>query len=69
MKKRAKELDVDFIGGQNNPLTKKEQLAISTFIKKIKKRPGKTTNAKQPNWKGDLRDKRHEPFNRGFYPM
>ena len=36
MKKRAKELDVDFIGGQNNPLTKEEQLAISAFIKKMK---------------------------------
>ena len=46
MKKREKELDVDFIGGQNNPLTKEEQLAISAFIKKMKKRPGRATKRK-----------------------
>jgi len=45
MKNRAKELDVDFIGGQNNPLTKEEQLAISDFIKKLKDR--RTKNAKR----------------------
>jgi len=43
MKNRAKELDVDFIGGQSNPLTKEEQLAISDFIKKLKDR--RTKNA------------------------
>lgn len=36
MKNRTKELNVDFIGGQNNPLTKKEQLSISAFIKQLK---------------------------------
>jgi len=32
MKNKTKELDVDFIGEQNNPLTKKEEKAISDFI-------------------------------------
>ena len=32
MKNKAKELDVNFIGGQD-PMTKEEQLAISEFIK------------------------------------
>jgi hypothetical protein len=32
MKKKSKELDVDFIGGQE-PMTKDEALAISKFIK------------------------------------
>ncbi len=32
MKKKSKELDVDFIGGQG-PLTKSEEQAISEFIK------------------------------------
>jgi hypothetical protein len=41
MKKKAKELDVDFIGGQNNPLTKEEQLAISVFIKQLQKKNSK----------------------------
>ncbi len=36
MKARKKELNVDFIGGQNNPLTKAEQLVISEFIKQSK---------------------------------
>ena len=33
MKNKSKELDVDFIGGQNKPLTDKEQAAISEYIK------------------------------------
>ena len=33
MKNKAKELDVDFIGGQNNPLTKEEENTISAFIR------------------------------------
>lgn len=37
MKNKLKELDVDFIGGQN-PLTKEEELAISAFIKKDKEK-------------------------------
>jgi hypothetical protein len=40
--KHMRELNVDFIGGQG-PLTKKEQAAISEFIKsrnnKVKKKP------------------------------
>jgi hypothetical protein len=45
-KKKQKELDVDFIGGQG-PLTKDEELAISEFIKsqkllRSKKQPTKT---------------------------
>lgn len=52
MKNKAKELDVDFIGGQNNPLTKEEEKAISDFIRadkekrKLKELMKKTT-AKQ----------------------
>jgi hypothetical protein len=38
MKNKAKELDVDFIGGQNNPLTKEEEKAISDFIRADKKK-------------------------------
>lgn len=38
MKKRIKELEVDFIGGQNDPLTKEEQLSISDFIKQLKEK-------------------------------
>ncbi|HML57094.1 MAG TPA: hypothetical protein PLE75_10760 [Ferruginibacter sp.] len=36
MKNKVKELDVDFIGGQSAPLTKKELLSISAFIKQMK---------------------------------
>ena len=32
MKNKSKELDVDFIGGEN-PMTKEEEKAISEFIK------------------------------------
>jgi hypothetical protein len=35
MKRKSKELDVDFIGGQG-PLSKTEEQAISEFIKKQK---------------------------------
>ena len=38
IKKRVRELDVDFIGGQNNPLTKEEEIAISAFIQKLKEK-------------------------------
>ena len=38
MKNKAKELDVDFIGGQNNPLTKEEEKAISDFIRANKEK-------------------------------
>ena len=32
MKQKSKELDVDFIGGEN-PMTKEEEMAISEFIR------------------------------------
>ncbi len=38
MKNKLTELDVDFIGGQDKPLTKEEQLAISAFIKADKEK-------------------------------
>lgn len=38
MKNKAKELDVDFIGGQNNPLTNEEEKAISDFIRADKEK-------------------------------
>ncbi len=38
MKNKTKELDVDFIGGQNNPLTKEEENAISAFIRADKEK-------------------------------
>jgi cytochrome c1 len=46
MKNKAKELDVDFIGGQNNPLTKEEQVAISAFIKQLKEKRSKIKKSK-----------------------
>ena len=36
MKNKNKELDVDFIGGQDKPITKEEELAISAFIRASK---------------------------------
>ncbi len=33
MKSKTKELNVDFIGGQVNPLTKEEEKTISDFIR------------------------------------
>ncbi|MEN9447474.1 MAG: hypothetical protein RJA25_764 [Bacteroidota bacterium] len=47
MKNKIKELDVDFIGGQNNPLTQEEQLAISNFIKQLKENEAKTFKLKK----------------------
>jgi hypothetical protein len=38
MKNKHLELEVDFIGGQNKPLTKDEELAISAFIKASKEK-------------------------------
>ena len=37
MKNKLKELDVDFIGGQQ-PFTKEEEFAISVFIRKQKEK-------------------------------
>ncbi len=36
MKNKLKELNVDFIGVQQQPITKEEEFAISTFISKQK---------------------------------
>lgn len=51
MKTKLKELEVDFIGGQDKPLTKEEQLTISAFIKQLKK--GQNKNNKPKLWKKD----------------
>lgn len=45
-KNKTKELVVDFIGGQNDPLTKEEQLAISAFIKQLKEKRNRTRKRK-----------------------
>jgi len=51
MKPKVKELDVDFIGGQES-MTKEEELAISESIKArkllIAKKNARNTKAKQP---------------------
>ena len=38
MKNKLKELDVDFIGGQHQPITKEEEFAISAFIRTQKEK-------------------------------
>lgn len=38
MKNKIQELNVDFIGGQNSPLTKEEEKAISDFIRSRKEK-------------------------------
>jgi len=38
MKNKLKELDVDFIGGQHQPITREEESAISAFIRKQKEK-------------------------------
>lgn len=38
MKNKLKELDVDFIGGQHQPITKEEEFAISAFIRNQKEK-------------------------------
>lgn len=56
MKNKIKELNVDFIGVQNSPLTKEEEKAISDFIragkekrklKEVRKRATTTRKEKQ----------------------
>lgn len=51
MKRKAEELDVDFIGGQD-PMTKEEEVAISEFLKVrkllIAKKNRRNTDATQP---------------------
>jgi hypothetical protein len=46
MKTKSKELDVDFIGGQDNPPTKEEQLAVRAFIKQLKEKQNKSDKRK-----------------------
>lgn len=46
MRNKIKELDVDFIGGQDKPLTKEEALEISNFIKQLKEKRLKTEKRK-----------------------
>lgn len=46
MKNRAKELNVDFIGVQNKPMTKDEQLSITAFIKQLKESRNKKARRK-----------------------
>ncbi len=46
MKNKIKELDVDFIGGQDKPLTKEEAQEISNFIKQLKEKRLKKTKHK-----------------------
>ena len=50
MKTKKIELDVDFIGGQTS-LTKKEERAISDFIKKNKSKKTKSLTLKAKNAK------------------
>ena len=38
MKNKLKELDVDFIGGQQQSITKEEEFAISAFIRRQKEK-------------------------------
>ena len=45
---KNKELDVDFIGAQDKPLTKEEQLAISAFIKQLKEKQNKNSSRRKP---------------------
>jgi hypothetical protein len=54
MKRKTKELDVDFIGGQGKSLTKEEQLSISAFIKKMKAKRIKTAKRKTAKLKKQL---------------
>jgi len=65
MKNKAKELDVDFIGGQNNRLTNEEEKAISDFIRADKEKRKLKELKKKPTLKrteNNLPDKRHEPL-------
>jgi hypothetical protein len=55
MKSKAKELDVDFIGGQS-PLTKEEQQKISDYIKAQKQ---KKIKSRRPASKAIQQKKTH----------
>lgn len=56
MKKKTKELNVDYIGGQG-PLTKEEELAISEFIRKNKEK----LNKKKIRGTSKTKNKTHQP--------
>lgn len=56
MKKKTKELNVDYIGGQG-PLTKEEELAISAFIRKNKEK----LNKKKMRSTSKTKNKTHQP--------
>ncbi len=56
MKKKTKELNVDYIGGQG-PLTKEEELTISEFIRKNKEK----LNKKKLRGKSKIKNKTHQP--------
>jgi hypothetical protein len=49
MKNKLKELDVDFIGAQQQPITKEEELAISAFIRAHKEKRRLLTKRKTKN--------------------
>jgi hypothetical protein len=51
MKTKAKELNVDFIGGQEKSLTEEEQLKISSFLKDLKE--NQKLNTKNKSLKKD----------------
>jgi hypothetical protein len=46
MKTKTKELEVDFIGEQDKPLTKEEQFTISVFIKQLNEKQNKNSKLK-----------------------
>lgn len=58
MKNRLKELDVDFIGEQQQPITKEEEFAISAFIRKQK---AKRQLQAIPRTRKKTSQKSHEP--------
>lgn len=56
MKNKNKELDVDFIGGQE-PLTKEEELLISEFIKADKEKRALSNKRQTKTIKSKNREK------------
>ncbi|MDR2205016.1 MAG: hypothetical protein LBE36_02500 [Flavobacteriaceae bacterium] len=47
-KNKSKELDVDFIGEQNKPMTQEELFSISVFLKQLKQKRNTTAKRKIP---------------------
>jgi len=58
MKNKLKELDVDFIGGQQQSITKEEESAISAFIRSQKEKSQLQTIRKT---KTKTSQKSHQP--------